>query len=173
MNKNFRHIIVVYLTIAAAAFLGSVLLYTLIFVNAGIPSESMENTMNVGDRIIANRLAYKFGKDPERLDIVIFYAPDLEKTPYIKRIIGLPGDDVEIKNGTVFINGEALDEPYIREEMEVEEDMEFHVPENHYFMLGDNRNDSLDSRYWDDPFVDRSEIIAKAVFKYWKGISKL
>ncbi|MDO5136175.1 MAG: signal peptidase I [Eubacteriales bacterium] len=173
MGKDIYRRIAAYVGAAAAVLLGTVFLYTYILVSAVIPSESMENTMMTGDRIIGSRLAYKLGKDPERLDIVIFYAPDLEKTPYIKRIIGLPGDCVEIKGGKVYVNGEELEEPYIREEMDEEEDMEFHVPEGQYFMLGDNRNVSLDSRYWEDPFVEKEEIIAKAIFKYWKGISKL
>lgn len=173
MGKDICRRIAAYVGAASAVLLGTVFLYTYILVSAVIPSESMENTMMTGDRIIGSRLAYKLGKDPERLDIVIFYAPDLEKTPYIKRIIGLPEDCVEIKGGKVYVNGEELEEPYIREEMDEEEDMEFHVPEGQYFMLGDNRNVSLDSRYWEDPFVEKEEIIAKAIFKYWKGISKL
>lgn len=172
-KKNICHIMVVYLAIVVVTLIIVLILYTQILVNAVIPSESMEKTMMTGDRIIGSRLAYKFDKDPERLDIVIFYAPDLEKTPYIKRIIGLPGDHVEIKGGQVFINGTVLEEPYLAEKMEVEEPMEFDVPENHYFMMGDNRNESYDSRYWDHPFVEKDQIIAKAIFKYWKKITMI
>lgn len=173
--KNIRHTIVVYLTIAVATIAASVFLYTTILVSAYIPSESMENTLMVGDRIIGNRLAYKFGHDPERFDIIIFHYPDNPEEPYIKRIIGMPGEKVTIKNGKVYINNSTkpLDDSFIPEEMESEEEMEFNVPDDSYFMLGDNRNCSLDSRYWDNPYVSRDSIIAKASFKFWKGFKIL
>ena len=89
--KKIRHTIVVYLTIAVITFCAVMLLYTQVLINAYIPSESMENTLMTGDRVIGNRLAYKFGNDPERFDIVIFDAPDNMPGYYIKRIIGMPG----------------------------------------------------------------------------------
>lgn len=170
--KSIRHIVVVYLTIAVATLIGIIILYTQVLVNAYIPSESMENTLMTGDRIIGNRLAYKFGEKPERFDVAIFYAPDFENTPYIKRVIGLPGEKVTIKDGLVYINDnhEPLDDSFIKEEVKnKEEPLEFQVPEGHYFMMGDNRNESFDSRYWDNPYVAEDAIIAKALFKYWKG----
>lgn len=152
--------------------IGVIFLYTQILASAYIPSESMENTLMVSDRIIGNRLAYKFGKEPERFDIIIFNAPD-DGELYIKRIIGLPGEKVTISDGSVLINNKIIDDSFIMEPMEDNEDMEFHVPEGHYFVLGDNRNDSYDSRYWDDPYVSQNSIVAKAVFKYWKGFEIL
>ena len=94
--KKIRHTIVVYLTIAVITFCAIMLLYTQVLINAYIPSESMENTLMTGDRVIGNRLAYKFGNDPERFDIVIFDAPDNMPGYYIKRIIGMPGEKVTI-----------------------------------------------------------------------------
>ena len=171
--KNIRHIIVVYLTIAVATIVSMIIIYTQILINAYIPSESMENTLMTGDRVIGNRLAYKLGKDPKRFDIVMFYAPDDPSTIYIKRVIGLPGEHVTIKNGKVYINDskEPLDDSFIPEDMETTGDKTYLVPANCYFMLGDNRNDSLDSRYWDNPYVSEDMIVAKAIFKYWKGFA--
>ena len=171
--KNIRHIIVVYLTIAVATIVSMIIIYTQILINAYIPSESMENTLMTGDRVIGNRLAYKLGKDPKRFDIVMFYAPDDPSTIYIKRVIGLPGEHVTIKNGKVYINDskEPLDDSFIPEDMETTGDKTYLVPANCYFMLGDNRNDSLDSRYCDNPYVSEDMIIAKAIFKYWKGFA--
>lgn len=169
--KNINHIIAVYLTIAVVTMFAVVLLYTQVLINAYLPSESMENTLMTGDRVIGNRLAYKLGKDPERFDIAIFHAPDDEGVLYIKRIIGLPGEKVTIKNGKVYINDgtEPLEDSFIKEKVEKEPDAEYNVPEGCYFMLGDNRNESLDSRFWDNPYVAKDKIVAKAVLKYWKG----
>lgn len=173
--KNIRHIIVVYMTVAVATMIFMTVLYTKILINTYIPSESMETTLMTGDRAIGNRLAYKFGKDPERFDIVIFPYPDDPTMLYIKRIIGMPGDKVTIRDGEVYINdsSEPLDDYFVKEDMITEEEQEFNIPEDHYFMLGDNRNSSLDSRYWDNPYVARENIVAKALFKYWKGFKVL
>ena len=169
--KNIRHTIVVYLTTAVVAITAMVFLYTVVLINAYIPSESMENTLMTGDRVIGNRLAYKFGNDPERFDVIIFNAPDNKPGFYIKRIIGMPGEKVTIKDGKVYINdsSEPLDDSFIKEDMYEEDEMVFNVPENSYFMLGDNRNESEDSRYWDYSYVPREDIVAKASFRYWKG----
>ncbi len=174
-KSNIRHTIVVYLTIGVATVAFMVFLYTAILINTNIPSESMEQTLMTGDRVIGNRLAYKFGNDPERFDIVIFNAPDEPSKLYIKRIIGMPGDKVVIKDGEVYINDDSnpLNDSFVNGEMDKSENMEFHVPENHYFMLGDNRNESYDSRYWENSYVEKDEIVAKAVFKYWKGLKVL
>ena len=143
------------------------LIDTFVIVNAQIPSGSMENTIMTGDRVFGNRLAYKFS-DPKRFDIIIFKYPDDESQLFIKRIIGLPGETVEIRNGSIYINGS--EEPL--EDVETKEPMEgsfgpYTVPEDCYFVMGDNRNNSRDSRYWEHTFVTRDEILGKAVFRYW------
>ena len=138
-----------------------------LIINAKIPSESMENTIMTGDRIFGNRLAYLLG-DPERYDIVIFRYPDDESQLFIKRVIGLPGETVEIIDGKVYIDGSEtpLDDSFTPE-TPTGNYGPYTVPEGCYFMLGDNRNNSRDSRYWEHTFVTRDEILGKAVFRYW------
>lgn len=145
-----------------------------IIANSTVPSGSMENTIMTGDRVIGSRLNYYF-EDPERGDIVIFRFPDNEKIYYVKRIIGMPGDTVDIVDGAVYLNGseEPLEEPYIREPMVPEHPMHFEVPEDSYFMLGDNRNYSMDARRWKNTYVKRNKIIAKVLFRYFPRPGKV
>lgn len=140
---------------------------TFIIVNASVPTGSMKDTIMPGDRLIANRLTYKFS-EPERFDIVVFKYPDDEKKLYVKRIIGMPGETVNIVNGNVYINDseEPLEDNFVREEMRGSWGP-YEVPEGCYFMLGDNRNDSLDSRFWQNTFVKKEKILGKAIFKYF------
>ena len=143
------------------------LIDTFVIVNAQIPSGSMENTIMTGDRVFGNRLAYKFS-DPKRFDIIIFKYPDDESQLFIKRIIGLPGETVEIHDGNIYINGS--DTPL--EDVDIKEPMEgsfgpYTVPEGCYFVMGDNRNNSRDSRYWENTFVSEDAILGKAVLRYW------
>lgn len=142
-------------------------------INAKIPSPSMENTIMTGDRIFGNRLAYVLG-DPQRFDIVIFRYPDDESQLFIKRIIGLPGETVEIIDGKVYIDGSEtpLDDSFTPE-TPTGNYGPYTVPENCYFMLGDNRNNSKDSRFWQNTFVERDAILGKAVLKYFPGIKFL
>ena len=153
------------------AVLAVVLLQSFVIVNANVPTGSMEDTIMAGDRIIAGRFSYWFS-DPERGDIVVFRYPDDETKLYVKRIIGLPGDTVEISDGTVYINGEALEEPYLDVET-IGEFGPYEVPEDSYFMMGDNRNDSQDSRYWENTYVKRDKILGKVYFTYLPRIKWL
>ncbi len=154
--------------IVVSAAVIAFVLNTFIIANSEVPSGSMENTIMTGDRVIGSRLSYHF-EDPKRGDIAIFRFPDNEKIYYVKRIIGLPGETVDIIDGKVYINGsdEPLDEPYIREPMIPEDPMHFEVPEGCYFMLGDNRNYSMDARRWENTYVKREKIIAKVLFRYF------
>ena len=152
------------LAVAIALFINFVLI-----VNATVPTGSMENTIMSHDRVIALRLSYKFS-DPERGDVVIFKYPDApegETVLYVKRIIGLPGDTVEVKNGGVYINGELLEEDYVKDTTDGEFGP-YYVPEGCYFMMGDNRNNSLDARYWENTYVEKDDILGKVIFKYYK-----
>ena len=150
-----------------AAVLIALAIDNFVIVNAQIPSGSMENTIMTGDRVIGNRFAYSFS-DPQRFDIIIFRYPDDESQLFIKRIIGLPGETVEIRDGKIYLNGS--DEPL--EDVQTKETMvgsfgPYTVPETSYFVMGDNRNDSKDSRYWTNTFVTKDEILGKAIFRYW------
>ena len=138
-----------------------------ILINARIPSSSMQNTIMVNDQIFGFRLAY-LRSEPERFDIIIFRYPDDETELFIKRVIGLPGDTVEIIGGKVYINGasEPLDDSFIAEEA-VGDFGPYLVPEDQYFVMGDNRNNSNDSRMWDHTYVPRDNILGKAILRYW------
>lgn len=138
-----------------------------LLINAKIPSESMEDTIMTGDRIFGNRLAY-INKDPQRFDIVIFKYPDDETQLFIKRVIGLPGETVEIRDGKVYIDGSEtpLDDSFTPELPQGNWGPEV-VPEGSYFMLGDNRNRSKDSRFWTNTFVKKEKILGKAVLRYF------
>lgn len=138
-----------------------------VFFFATIPSASMYPTIKVGDNVIVNMLDRNF----KRGDVVIFPYPDDEDTLYIKRIIGEPGDKVEIKDGKTYVNEEVLDEPYVAEE-EKGEWGPYYVPEGHYFMLGDNRNHSVDARFWTNTYVEEGKIVGKA-FLVWFPLNHL
>lgn len=143
-----------------------------ILINALVPSESMEKTIMTGDRIFGFRLAYEF-EEPERFDIVIFKYPDdpEQKELYIKRVIGLPGETVNIVNGKVYIDGEQtpLDDSFCPE-TPIGDFGPYIVPEGCYFMLGDNRNCSKDSRFWENTYVREDQIVGKAVLRYYPSI---
>lgn len=139
--------------------------------NAQVPTGSMEETIMPGSRIIINRLAYA-SHNPHRGDIISFYYPDDGKTVYLKRIIGLPGESVEGKEGKVYVDGTALDEQYVKEA--VSSDFgPFLVPPGAYFVMGDNRGNSWDSRYWENPYVEEDKIIGRAEFEYFPEIKWL
>ena len=138
-----------------------------LIVNATIPSGSMENTILPGDRIIGSRLAYLF-QEPKRDDIIIFRFPDDESQVFIKRVIGLPGETVRIVDGQVYINGAdlPLEEIYLKE-VPKGSFGPYEVPQDSYFVMGDNRNNSHDSRFWENQYVEKKKILAKAVFQYY------
>jgi signal peptidase I len=133
-----------------------------------IPSGSMLPTLQIDDRLVIDKISYDFS-DPNRGDIVVFNpTPTLEQQNYheafIKRVIGLPGDKVEIQNGRVFVNNIPLSENYLEAPPNYQWGPEI-VPAESYLVLGDNRNDSYDGHYWG--FVPRKNIIGKAVFRFW------
>jgi len=168
-----------------------------------IPSQSMENTLLVGDYLLVNKLCYGGNGLGDHLmpyqkiargDIIVFHYPVDPTQHFVKRVIGLPGDRLRMVNKKVLINGKPLDEPYVRfleppnnpfrdnfpkvdiaapgmegkwwqEMRRLVEDGELIIPEGHYFAMGDNRDDSQDSRYWG--FVPRENIIGRPLLIYW------
>lgn len=156
-----------YIAICAFAALIAFAINVFVIYNAHVPTGSMVPTINVDDKLIGFRMAYLFS-EPDRGDIIIFEHQcynDEESEMLIKRLIGLPRDTVEIKSGELYINGELVQEDYLAEPM-VGDYGPFVVPEDSYFFMGDNRNISDDARFWDNTFVSRDEIAAKAVIMY-------
>ena len=166
-REIFRRILVV-----AVAYILSFCITHFGIIKTEVISSSMVSTLNVGDRVIGNRLAYLFS-EPDRGDIIFFAYPGDESETYVKRVIGCPGDTVKIEDGKVYVNGSpvALNEPYVNGK-KTKNDGDFikaaggelTVPENSYFVMGDNRTVSEDSRSWG--YVTKDEIYAKAWLRY-------
>lgn len=155
--REFLEVVVVSLVLA-------MLIKTFIVGNFWIPSQSMVPTIEINDKVIVTVFSYWFD-GPERGDIVVFKYPLDTKKDYIKRCIGLPGETVEFRDSKLYIDGELVSENYLPEGLEFQDYGPVVVPENQYFMCGDNRNDSADSRVWG--FLDQKLIIGKAQCIYW------
>lgn len=144
------------------------LIITFVGQRTHVSGESMENTLDDGDQLIVDKLTYRF-HDPERFDIIVFPFRYKDNTYYIKRIIGLPGETVQIVDGEIYINGELLEEPYGREVMQdaglAAEPIT--LGDDEYFVLGDNRNYSSDSRDPSVALIHRKEIIGRAWLRIW------
>lgn len=171
-----------YVEALIVALLLALIIRTFVVQAFKIPSESMLGTLQVGDHLLASKFAYGIkvpftdyylynGADPERGDIIIFKYPNDPSIDYIKRVIGVPGDVIEVRDKQLYRNGTPVKEAYIRH---TDPDgiaplrdnyAPVRVPPGKYFVMGDNRDNSLDSRFWG--FVDRDAIRAKAWRIYW------
>ncbi|MGD0708476.1 MAG: signal peptidase I [Anaerolineaceae bacterium] len=143
----------------------AVILYALIdavVARVRVENISMEPTLMPGEFLLVNKLAYHLGS-LQRGDIIVFHYPGDPSQDYIKRIIGLPGDDIKVQSGEVMVNGFALTETYISAPPEYQG--EWVVPTDSLFVLGDNRNSSSDSHSWG--YVPESFVIGRAIFIYW------
>lgn len=170
LKETLSWILIIVIAFGIATFINKVIIFKVV-----VPTGSMENTIMIGDRVVTLRAAYWF-KDPQRGDIVVFPFPDNENLDYIKRIIGLPGETIEGKDGLVYINGEPLEESYVTDALDSDFGP-YEIPEDSYFMMGDNRNGSEDAREWKNKYVARNKIEGRAIFKYpdftWFDHSKI
>lgn len=166
-----------FMTPIVIALVVAILLKTFIFANAVVPTGSMINTIQEGDRIIASRLAY-INENPKRYDVIIFHYPDDESQLFVKRIIGMPGETINIKNGIVYItdaNGNTTEarSDFVTNCVPTGDFGPYTVPLGSYFVMGDNRNDSWDARYWKKKNVEKKKIIGKVKFRYFPNPSKI
>lgn len=172
---SWKKEIISWIQIIVAAVAIALVLNNFVIANSRVPTGSMEKTIMAKSRVIGSRLSY-IRSDPKRGDVVIFHFPDdpTGKLYYVKRVIGLPGETVNIVDGKVYINGSdtPLDEPYLAEPMEGSYGP-YTVPEGCYFMLGDNRNNSQDARFWQNKYVAKDKIIAKVLFSYYPKLGKI
>ncbi len=177
-----------YLTSLGWAVLLALVIRTFVIQTFEIPSSSMENTLEVGDYLVANKFLYGIRlpwsgtrvlpiREPQRGDVVIFRFPEDRSQDFIKRLIGLPGDEIMVRDKQVFVNGQ----PYVSAQ-EVHKDTAVlpaqagprdtfgpvRVPQGNYFMMGDNRDNSYDSRFWG--FVPKEDILGLAMVKYWSFV---
>lgn len=172
-----------WVAVIAGAIVIALLVRTFLFTTFWIPSGSMEPTLMGGDRrdrVVVNRLAYQWG-EPERGDIIVFKVPEgepvtslangQEVNDLIKRVIGLPGETITLRDGQVYVDGELLDEPYLREGTRTDPARPgvdtFEVPEDSVFVMGDNRTNSHDARAWEHPWVPEDDIVGEAFLRIW------
>lgn len=159
-DNNYR-----FLLLVAAALVLALLVNTFCFTNTRVIGASMSPFLKENDWVITDRLAY-FRSAPAFGDIIVIKKPDVIDQPIVKRVIGVPLDTVEIRDGRLYRNGKPVVHDFAP--MNKSENMKLvKVPENCYFLLGDNREASNDSRKWKNPFVKRNEILGKAVLKYF------
>lgn len=176
MEENKSEVLEWIKALGIAVVLAVVIRYFL-FAPIIVDGSSMMPTLHDQDRMIVNKFAYTVGK-PKRFDIIVFHAP--ENKDYIKRVIGLPGDEIEYQNDTLYVNGEAMDEPYLEEfkklvvdgpltEPFTLEDIpaigQKTVPEGHLFVMGDNRRSSKDSRHIGA--IEMEKVLGKTSIVYW------
>jgi signal peptidase I len=170
MDRRRRRVVIEWVVILLIAVVASFLVRTYAVQTFFIPSGSMEPTLHMGDRILVNKLSVRFGTINVG-DIIVFKAPPSEHCgdgnypDLVKRVIGLPGDVMTSKGNTVYVNGRPLKEPWTYFPILNPQIKKVKVPANNYFVMGDNRANSCDSRFWGT--VPRSDIIGKAFFRIW------
>lgn len=160
------------LLLPGAAILLAAVLNRFFVLNAYVPSGSMEPAIPSGSMVLGNRLAYKT-KEPGTGDVVFFRHPEAGKERWlVKRIVAVPGQTFALRDGRVYLDGRLLEEGYV-EEFSDDVYPETLVPEGCYVVLGDNRRESKDSRFWEEPFVRREDILARGVCVYFPKFYRL
>ncbi|HWQ72943.1 MAG TPA: signal peptidase I [Desulfitobacteriaceae bacterium] len=164
--KNTGKLVWEIIKIVAIAFILSWILRKYVIEARVIPTGSMLPTIQLEDRVIIDKFFFKYFDQIREGDIIVFRPPPKAHATddFIKRVIGLPGDTIEIKNHIVFVNGTALKEPYLQEQPN-EDFTLITVPENSLFVMGDNRNNSADSREWG--FLPVENVSGRTLFRYW------
>lgn len=163
-NKVWKEIFGWFRDIAIAVIL-VLLIFNFVGQKTNVVGVSMEPTLYDGDQLVIDKLSYRFG-EVERFDIIVFpYEPKLY---YIKRVIALPGEEVNIEDGRVYVDGQVIDDAYGFDIInQYGNNLPLVVPEDEYFVMGDNRNKSADSRYMDVGTIKEDEIIGKAIVRIW------
>lgn len=166
--RGLAQVVKEYASLIIIAFCIATVIKIFVLDSRVVPTTSMYPTVFANDRVLVNKFVYRFG-EIDRQDIIVFTPNDSiqEKKDLLKRVIGLPGDRVKVENGTVFINGEPLDESAYDQDIPDYTFAEVQVPEGCIFVLGDNRNGSFDSHLWADPFVPVENVKGKAFMCYW------
>ena len=134
-----------------------------------IKDNSMEPAFKNGNNIIIMKTPY-FKNEPDYWEVIAFINPDNAWTTNVGRICGKSGDIIDIKDGYFYLNGNRIIEDYIKEPMKIEGDLHFEVPDGAYFCMGDNRNNSVDSRYWKNPYVYRDKTIGRVDYKLYSDL---
>jgi signal peptidase I len=181
MNPRWQKLLLEYLEALAVALVLAFVIRTFVVQAFKIPSGSMLDTLLIGDHLLVNKFLYGTHipftdtvvmplEDPKDGDIIVFEYPEDPSKDFIKRIIGAPGDVVEMRDKVVYRNGKKLDEPYVKHTSPVTQGRRDNfgpitVPPDKYFVMGDNRDESYDSRFWG--FVDKKKIRGKAWIIYW------
>ena len=181
MNPRWQKVLLEYLEALAVALILAFVIRTFVVQAFKIPSGSMLDTLLIGDHLLVNKFLYGTRipftdkvimplEDPQRGDVIVFEFPEDTSKDFIKRIMGVPGDVLEMKDKVLYRNGQKLDEPYIKHtdpNIQARRDNfgPITVPAGKYFVMGDNRDESYDSRFWG--FVDKEKIRGKAWIIYW------
>jgi signal peptidase I len=172
VTKKKKSLVREYVEAIIIAVLLALLIRTFVVQAFTIPSGSMIPTLLVGDYILVNKFIYRF-KDPQRGDVIVFKYPWDEKRDFIKRVVGMGGEEIVIKGHTIFVNGKPLDDPHAYFSDSTQTQYEYGpvvIPAGSYFVMGDNRDNSQDSRYWG--FLKREKIRGKAFMIYWSWDSE-
>ncbi|MDD4568868.1 MAG: signal peptidase I [Tepidanaerobacteraceae bacterium] len=165
MHKDIKTEIIEWVKAIVFALILALIIRGFIFEPMIVPTGSMIHTIEIDDRILVNKFVYRF-QAPDYNDIVVFKFPDDLRQTFVKRLIGKGGDVIEIKENVLYRNNEPIKEPYLKETM-YSDFGPYKVPEGHYFMMGDNRNNSKDSRFWENKYVSQKQVVGKATYRIW------